>query len=150
MPENDQTRWIGIRPVNPSEDIPTTTRKLAPAIADLQAIKAAYREKVFENNKDCSVDFTVSAGSVPGGEIWIVNHIAIRNNTSICDMQISARQAANYYEIVRFYSVEPTIFMSWCGQLILEAGERVRFNFYLGGVTDNIQARLRGYKIGVY
>lgn len=38
-PENDQTRWIGIRPTDPSEDIPVTTKKILPAIADLQAIK---------------------------------------------------------------------------------------------------------------
>ena len=61
MPENDQTRWIGIRPVNPAENIPvditacagcvkiepcaagtefkTLTQKRAPAIGDLQAVK---------------------------------------------------------------------------------------------------------------
>jgi len=48
-PENDQTKWRGIRPTNPPENIPiapgagdpefyTRTRKRAPAIGDLQAI----------------------------------------------------------------------------------------------------------------
>ena len=53
--EPDQTRWVGIRPTPDCNDIPTTSKKQAPAIGDLQAIKENIGAHVSANNQDCTV-----------------------------------------------------------------------------------------------
>jgi len=94
-PENDQTKWRGIRPTNPPEAIPVTestpltdvlvapsagdpefhtlTKKRAPAIADLQAPTSIV---------NVAVNLVVVGGSefhnlytVPGGKLLVVNHV---------------------------------------------------------------------------
>jgi len=75
-PENDQTRWIGVRPTNPPEIIPTAeqahptvypTRKSTPAITDLQAAEEIIRVDgsivVAGGNEYYNV-YTVPAGKI--------------------------------------------------------------------------------------
>lgn len=150
MPENDQTRWIGIRPVNPAENIPTTSKKLTPAIADLQAIKGIYQAYQIEISKNCSVEYTCNLPSVDAGEIWVVTNASIKNVVSLCDLVVCARQAAITTALYTYFSVEPKNEMVWNGQCFLEEGDNIKFVVKLGGVSDSLVIYANGYKIGVY
>lgn len=148
--EPDQTRWVGIRPTDPSEDIPVTTRKLAPAIGDLQAVKDRYGAGISVDNVDCSVVGTVALPAVTAGEIWVVTTINAANETTICDIILRARVAGNWMEIKGIYSVEPGIKVSWGGMIVLVNPDFIRCEFELGGALDTVNAYVTGYKIGAY
>ena len=58
MPENDQTRWVGVRPVNPPEDIPVTLDgEVAHVIVDSGAVgdSSAGKLKVGHHYQDPTV-----------------------------------------------------------------------------------------------
>lgn len=150
MPEDDQTRWIGIRPTNPAENIPTTTRKQAPAISDLQAIKEVNHDLKTANGRNCTVAYSMLGFQVPAGELWIINSIMAQNLTSLCDIELSINLGASYYNLKGFYSVEPDIFCTWNGQIVLKEDERVIMKVLLGGATDDIRLHTFGHKVGVY
>jgi len=149
-PEPDQTKWRGIRPTDPPEDIPTTTRKLAPAIADLQAISVVHTELLEVPGQNTTVSWGVSTLEVPAGEIWVVEHITLMNSTSMCDMIIRVRRGAVYYFLHGWYSIPAGIYKEWKGHIVLQAGERMRVYWLLGGAADTCNFYMRGYEIGVY
>lgn len=124
--------------------------KAYPAVSDLQAIKGVIRENVRESDKNCTVSYTVSGAIVPAGEIWVITSISARNLDSVCDIQISLRRGVVYYETEEFYDVPAVDLIAWGGMLVLEETERIRFDFKLGGATDDVEGHIRGYKIGVY
>jgi len=148
--ETDQTRWVGIRPTDPSEDIPTTTKKLAPAIGDLQAIKERYGTEAGTIGKDCSVSVLENLPAVPAGEIWVVTNITAVNETTICDIIIRPVIAGNWRTIKCFYSVEPDIHVSWSGMIVLINPDYIGCYFELGGVADTVRLFASGYKIGAH
>lgn len=150
MPENDQTRWIGIRPTNPAENIPTTTRKLAPAISDLQAVKGNISKNLDSNAKDCTVEYVLDSSVVPAGEIWVINHLIMWNETTINDMMISIKIVDGRREVAKFYSYDVGIAVNFKCFLVLVPTDYIRFTWLLGGGADNLRARYHGYKIGVY
>lgn len=89
--ENDQTRWVGIRPTNPPETIPveiagggdctkvepcedatefkTLTEKRAPAIGDLQAISGFVRIRLVNQNVGAP-NYIQSVYTVPAGKMF--------------------------------------------------------------------------------
>lgn len=90
-PENDQTRWIGVRPTNPAENIPVTestpltdilvgpsvgagfhdvnTRKLTPAICDLQAPESFVRVSDVAANVGAP-NYAHNVYTVPAGKVF--------------------------------------------------------------------------------
>lgn len=148
--EPDQTRWVGIRPTPDCNDIPTTTKKVAPAISDLQAIKDIWRYEVTWLNRDCSVNFWVTTGQPDAGEIVVLNNIAVKNIDSLCDMEIAIFDGGSFYYIAGFYSIEPNTWKSWSSHIVLERGSRIYAFYKLGGVSDDLSVSLIGHKIGVY
>ncbi len=148
--EGDQTKWVGVRPTDPSEDIPTTTKKLAPAIGDLQAIKAPFVWNYAGNNKDCTVEFSAGTTWVSAGEIVIINQVVMANKTSLCDLLFEGRLRAATRKVSTHFSYEPTIISNWTGFLVLVEDDYLLFRWQLGGAADSVFANAFGYKIGVY
>ena len=148
--EPDQTRWVGIRPTPDCNDIPTTTRKEAPAVSDLQAIKEVHTELLEIPGQNCTVEYAVSSLEVPLGEIWVINHITLRNKTSLCDMMVKVRRVAVYYPLAGWYSIPANTLKWWDGHIKLQAFERLRLYWRLGGAADTVNYYMRGYKIGLY
>jgi len=148
--EPDQTKWVGIRPTDPSEDIPTTTRKLAPAIGDLQAVREDLSKHITIAAQDCTVEKTLDSAVVPAGQIWVITHLAILNETSMCDMSILYKVSDDRREVKSFYSYEPNITATLKCFLVLEPAGYIRFVWRLGGGADNITGLFHGYIIGVY
>lgn len=94
--ENDQTKWVGIRPTNPAEAIPvtvagvpactpvepcaagtlfkTTTRKLTPAVADLQAVSGFVRIYDVDLNVGAP-NYMQDAYTVPAGKIFVMEYL---------------------------------------------------------------------------
>jgi len=172
MPEPDQTKWRGIRPTNPPENIPVTesvpltdilvapsagdpqfqtlTKKRAPAIGDLQAVKERLGSDKAWDNRDCTVRDSVSADIVTAGEIWVITTVSAVNLTTICDISIQAWLDAGWQVLKSFYSVEPNLEVSWDGKVVLKNPDYIRAYFYLGGALDSLEINVTGYKIGIY
>jgi hypothetical protein len=148
--EPDQTKWVGIRPTDPSEDIPTTTKKLAPAVGDLQAIKDNYSELAYKANANCSVSYPLPLPAVPDGEIWVVTTLTMVNNTTICDMQFQAVINGVSCPLDTGYAIEVDNIISWNGIVVLKKDDYVRGGYFLGGVADTLTVWAQGYKTGVY
>jgi len=148
--EPDQTRWVGIRPTDPSEDIPTTTKKQAPAIADLQAIKEIYYYQESAWGIDCSVEGTFHHENVVADEIWVITNIFMLNRTTICDKVVRTVIAVTGRDIETFYSIPAGVYTTWHGQIIITPGDHIQTLWQLGGANDNLRVDIHGYKIGVY
>ena len=148
--EPDQTKWRGIRPTDPSEDIPTTTKKLAPSIGDLQAIIGNLAVGVSGDNKNCTISYLLSGGFPPVGEIWVITDYMLKNNTSLCDMLVRVYVDGAGAPQRHFNSYEPGEGASWQGIIVLENPDYIQFRWLKGGATDDVEAGYLGYKIGVY
>lgn len=148
--EPDQTKWVGVRPTDPSEDIPTTTIKALPAIGDLQAIKERYGHRITQNFKNCTVSWTYAGDTVPAGEIWVITTATIRNETSLCDLYFRLTINGNICRIKTWYSVPPDHFVNWNGFCVLKNPDSISFQCMLGGASDTIQLAVVGYKVGEY
>lgn len=173
MPENDQTRWIGVRPTNPPETIPvsmaaappcakvepcaantafnTITKKLTPAISDLQAI-----EKVIKYNYRGLAGGTGAINkdtpAVPAGKLWMVTQAIMWNH--------SGTTGSFYFKIMA------TAQEHWCGILItpaqlvclelpqgfvMEPDEYFRFMFNApAGAGNTIVCNFRAYQVNQY
>lgn len=170
--ENDQTRWVGIRPttncgaVPVAEDHPLTdilvapsagnpqfqtrTRKFEPAISDLQAIKDDYNQHLEGVNKDCRVEYQRQATAVPAGEIWVINNVFMFNETSLCDHTVLAVLSGWWHFLKVAQSVAPFHGLLWQGQIVLAEDDFMVGRFSFGGATDDVNFSFYGYKIGVY
>lgn len=170
--EPDQTRWVGIRPTDPSENIPVTesdpltdilvapsagdpefltlTKKRAPAISDLQAIKDNIGNHVTAAGQDCSVSKSLGSGTVEAADIWVITNMVIYNEVSMCDMIMKANTHGVVRVIKQFCAYEKNCYGVWTGLLVLIVGDSLSFEWLLGGATDDIFALWQGYKIGVY
>jgi len=148
--EPDQTRWVGIRPTDPSEDIPTTTKKILPAIADLQAVKDNIGDHFKAINQNCTVSQSLGSDLIPPGVIWVITNMVIFNEDSMCDMIIQALINGDTRSIKQFNSYEPNIYGDWNGMLTLKEDDRLIFTWLLGGATDDLTGMWNGYKIGEY
>jgi hypothetical protein len=172
MPENDQTRWVGIRPINPPENIPVTesspldsikvepklattefktlTEKRLPAISDLQAIKANIGDNVYDGSANCTVSHSLGSGTVGATELWVITNMVIYNETSLCDMIIQVKIDGVVRAVKNFNSFEPKIHGTWDGLLVLAEDDRIQFQWLLGGAADVVAGIWHGYTIGVY
>lgn len=97
MPEDDQVKWVGVRPVNPPEIIPvsiagsvacvkvepcagspeflTLTKKRAPAIADMQTIES-FARKIEQKNNVGAPNYNHDLYTVPSGKILVLSFIS--------------------------------------------------------------------------
>jgi len=148
--EPDQTRWRGVRPTDPPEDIPTTTKKLAPAIGDLQAVKGLVGDARSATGKNITVEYVKAMTAVPAGEIWVITNVHIINVTSMCDYTIHACIVAPWYTLKMGFSIPAGQGLTWTGTCVLEEGDYMAGTFKLGGVADDVILYGVGYTIGVY
>ena len=148
--EPDQTKWVGIRPTDPSEDIPTTTKKVAPAISDLAAITDDLSRNWYANAQDCTVEKFISLGAVPAGEIWCVTNISMRNDHSLCDMEMTIKDGVAVRVIKSWYSIPAVQNVTWNGLIVLRPDMLLRGYYRLGGATDDFRLFCQGWKIEEY
>lgn len=149
-PENDQTRWIGVRPTNPPEEFLTTTEKRDPAISDLQAVKDNYTYRQNFGPMNCVVSSSNSLAVVPADEFWVLTNVSVRNITSLCDMQFRTNLGGNIREFKTFYSIPAGEWVDWNGHIYLSPTDRLQVQWILGGAADNATVTASGYIIGVY
>lgn len=135
--ETDQTRWVG-------------TRKVYPAIGDLGAITDHVSRNWYANAQDCTVEKFISLAAVPSGEIWIVTNILMRNETSLCDMEISIKDGVAIRPFCSWYSIPAMQNMTWNGIVVLMGENLLRGYYRLGGATDDFRLWAQGWKIEEY
>ena len=171
--ENDQTRWIGIRPTNPPETIPvsmaaappctkvepcaannpfnTITKKLAPAISDLQAIEAIISYYYWGDAGGTGTILKPTI-AVPGGKLWIVNHAIMLNDSGLLSKARMIIKDVDDEMVInaRLTMVEGDT-LGLTGHIVMQPTEYWRFAFY--GVPDaghQLVCTLRGYQVSQY
>ena len=172
MPEDDQTKWIGIRPTNPAENIPVTesapltsiqvepvpgcayqntnTRKITPAIADLQAPQQLVRQSLVANNVGAP-NYDHDLYTVPAGKIFVLQFLNAYceqiDPTSLAF--IFRKGVVNYFFYWGLYTAAWEYHI-WSTALTLDEGEilRVRWNGTLAA-TD-VHGAFAGYIIDKY
>ena len=112
MPENDQSKWVGIRPTNPAENIPVTesaplasikvsplvagtlfnteTQKRAPAAADLQAFHSFIRIQETKLNVGAP-NYDHDVYTVPAGYIFVqqfLDAFCAQATPTMCDFSL--------------------------------------------------------------
>lgn len=161
MPEDDQSKWVGVRPTNPAENIPVTesapltdilvapsagapefltrTEKRLPAIADLQAIESFVR--VYDRDVNVGApNYNQDAYTVPAGKIFYQNMIVAwceQADPTVIEIQVrSGITNYLYYSAPYGAANERHLFVS---PLILNEGEicRVRWTGTLA-TTDTV------------
>ena len=170
-PENDQTRWIGIRPTNPAENIPVTesapltqikveslavgtefktlTKKRTPAIADLQAIETPVQ--LYDMTLAVAGYNFITLGEVPANKLWVVTSVACycsNNNPS----SVTAR-VYNGTNLIIFFNqtgiVGNDVYTQVCN-IILNPEDKLRF-YWVGCVAfDPLYSMAFGYQIAKY
>jgi len=148
--EPDQTRWVGIRPTDPSEDIPTTTKKVPPAIADLQAISACVDEYVGVGGRDCTIEYHLPFCECPAGQLYIVRNFTAVNETTACDILLQARTTAITKPLRAYYGVAINHVVHWDGFIVMEEGDYLRGTYRLGGALDMVKVWMHGYAVCLY
>lgn len=148
--EPDQTKWVGIRPTPDCGDIPTTTRKILPAISDLAAVTDQCSRRWYANNQDCTVEKLISLAPVPAGEIWVVTNISMENVTSFCDMEITMKVDVAVDPFCSWYSIPARQKVYWNGIVVLRPVNVLRGYYRLGGANDDFVLYCQGWKIEEY
>lgn len=149
MPENDQTKWRGIRPTNPPENIPTTTIKLPPAIADLAAISDSINDAKSATG-NATISYTMMMTAVPPGELWIVKALAAINNTSMCDITAKYLAPAGSCFVASEPSIPSGLYLLKTLDLVMEPTACIVVYFKLGGAADVMAATITGHKVALY
>ena len=147
--ESDQTRWRGIRPTDPAEDIPTTTKKLAPAIADLQAPQSIVRASVV--NTAVAGNNLVTVYTVPAGKLF-----QMQCNQCLCDSAAPVN-IVMHVDVAgeAFYFATPPYGGAWDIVLItipmlLNEGEIIKHNWIACTIGDTLWDKVMGYLIDKY
>jgi hypothetical protein len=157
--EPDQTKWVGVRPTDPAVAIPVTesapltglyTKKAAPAITDLQAIKAPLAVQVQAIGVDTSVSYTLDTGAVPAGEIWVVTNIHAINTVTMNDVYLYWFHDGNWYRAADGHSIEIGNSLFYQSFIVLDQSDYIRAQFLYGGASDNVFLAIGGYTVGVY
>jgi len=134
MPEPNQVRWVGIRPVEPEEDIPVKAANNLPvdvkALTAITAIRARNIQyfRDFARLNAASENFAaqtcwINTPEVPSGEIWVITHISFVNTTQTTNnMRAYVRRSDADMGIDGRASLSANEFFTWIGQLILPEG----------------------------
>ena len=122
MPENDQSKWVGIRPVNPAENIPVTesapltsikvsplvagtlfnteTQKRVPALGDLSALGGVVRELKTDQNVGAP-NYTQLVYTVPADRMFYLEVLECTSwhvDPNICWMGLQLGVTKYYWQ----------------------------------------------------
>ena len=171
MPEDDQVKWVGVRPVNPPESIPvdiasstgcakvapctaftefqTLTRKRTPAIGDLQAVTGFVRFTEKKNNVGAAYDHILY--TVPDGKMFRLEYImGMAWQVDPTGIYFSLRVGATDYQW--YYSAYGAAFEMHRQTLpiIYDQGEKVVINWVGTGATTDVTGGLFGHLVDRY
>jgi len=172
MPENDQTRWIGIRPTNPPETIPVSmaaatpcqpvepcaannpfnviTKKLTPAISDLSAIEEVYKWEHYDTGY--TGDINLDTGAVPAGKLWFMTYaMCLIDNGTLNRMYHIIVDGATEYYVNGLVPVGEGVPLVTTYGIVMEEGEKFRFRFMtVDIVARRLIAAMRAYQVSIY
>jgi len=166
--ENDQCKWVGIRPTNPAENIPVTestpltsilvsplaagtefktlTEKRSPAISDVQAISGIVSQ--YETDDVAGGRFDITFGAVPAGEIWKITSITAYASILWGTTEIRLMNGAEVHIIA---TPNPVGFCAvWGGELYMEEDEYLLLENRAATNGATYHVSVRGYKIDLY
>jgi len=166
--ENDQCKWVGIRPTNPAENIPVTestpltsilvsplaagtefktlTKKRTPAISDIQAIEDVISE--YETDDVTGGRFDHSFTACPAGKLWVIQAVSSYCGAAWGNTNIYIRNGTEYHAVA-----SPTVanlFAYWNGTLILEEDEFILLENRVAVNGNTYHVSMRGYQIDLY
>ncbi len=172
MPESDQTRWIGVRPTTDPEDIPvsiatwplctkvepcpannpfrTLTRKLAPAISDLQAIESVIRYEYRDSG--VTGDITKDSGTVPAGKLWVMTMACCSMDNGVAvRMSHMIRDGVDEYYINGLVAPPQAVPLVSQNTIIMQPDEYFRFTWYAVDIVARIlSCAFRAYQVSQY
>lgn len=146
--ENDQTKWRGIRPTNPAENIPVTesapiteidvnpaagcddfpvsTVKVLPAIADLQAVSGFVRIYDVDLNVGAP-NYMQDAYTVPVGKIFVQEYLmAMCAQADPTLLEFAVRLGIVNYRYYEAAYAGAWTRHDWKTPMIYDEGEKVR------------------------
>ncbi len=157
--EADQTKWVGVRPTDPAETIPVSlsdplgdinTKKAAPAISDLQAIKLSIGLQTLSGGSDLTSAFTVQFAAVPAGELWVCTGISAQNITDMCDMTFTYYDGTVTHYLNSVFSAAKFSVNHHNGFLVMIPTGYIKVVYENGSTLNNLRTSMFGYIIGIY
>lgn len=170
--ENDQTKWVGIQPINPPVNIPVTesapltwiavepkrdstvfktaTQKRTPAIGDLQAPSGLVRFDETINNVGAD-PYEHEIYTVPPGKMFMLNYIScmIFQATAV---RVFFSLSSGGVEYQWFFGniAAPFGSLNSFANVLYDAGEIVKIRWLDINATDDVYGQLFGYLMDKY
>jgi len=170
--EPDECKWVGIRPTDPSENIPVTesapltdilvapsagnpqfqtlTKKRSPAIADISAIEL-FRQMYFTYTAVADADYTKVSPAVPAGKIYVITYIMSFSDDAGKAMShyIETGGAGNaWINRILAPAVEEPLVSS--GNIVLDEGQRLGMKVFNLLTGKKFNCGYTGYQISKY
>jgi len=173
MPENDQCRWIGIRPTNPAENIPVDvqalpacnkvepcaannhfnvdTQKITPAIADIQAPSDIFYWYE-EHTKVGDGEYIGYTAAVPADKILVVTNITAYDYhtalTAIAHNLYLVAVLKGILNMIRNPGISVPLISS--GIILIQEGYRIGCRYVGCANGDALRSTVAGYYIDKY
>ncbi len=148
--EGDQTKWVGVRPTDPAEQIPVDTRKQSPAIGDLQAPSAFLR--FFEHVPNVGgAPYDHLLYTVPAGKMLMLNFISgmCFQGTPTQIQFILQKGAVDYIYYAVAYGAAFEIHDQF-KDVLYDEDEKVIIRWLAIGGTDDVNGSCFGYLMDKY
>ena len=125
--------------------------KVAPAIADLQAIEAQI-EYSFDGASGATGTITKNSGAVPGGKLWVLNHAIMWNDSGLLTLaQIILKSTTTEMKIMIGTAPAERVLTTFTGNIVMKPTEYVRFVFHGVPANDHtLVCTMRGYQVDQY
>ncbi len=148
--EGDQTKWVGIRPTDPAENIPVLTQKKGPAVGDLQAPSLFLRFQATIPNVGVN-PYSHVLYTVPAGKMLMLNFImGMCHQGTPTQVQFILQKGADdyiYYAVAYGGAFEVhTQFKN----VLYDEDEKVIIRWLGIGATDDVLGSVFGYVMDKY
>jgi hypothetical protein len=139
MSEENQVKWIGVRPTSPLERL---------------GISWDYPDSsISESQKDTDTaagNILLTCSAVPSGEIWRIENIVAWNQVSaITTILIYAHDGSNAITLRRVAAPPANTEVLVCNPITLLANGTIRAYFLGCALHDNIQLHIHGMKLNI-
>jgi len=148
--EGDETKWVGVRPTNPAEQIPVDTKKQSPAVVDLQAPSAFLRfQSSIMNVGATTYDHVLY--TVPADKMMMLNFISgmCFQATPTQIQFILEKGASDYIYYAVAYGGAYEIHKVF-NNVLYDEGEHVIVRWLNIGLTDDVFGSVFGYVMDKY
>lgn len=168
MAEDNQAKWVGIRPVNPSENIPVDikastgavkvepkdaatyfkvlTKKLSPAIADLQAIEAIV--SMWSTGGTTANDYVVSFDPPPAGKLWVITQLGVYGNYAWAYTGARIKKDTENHHFLAQVPSQNVVF--WHGHFVMQNPEYLYIESRTFVQAATVRVSVRGHQVSIY